>query len=125
MKTSDERIASVSVTKRKGKEKQVSAYLGAQQPQGRKRKGIITSGGGHGAIAIVFNMRGWGWSGGGHSTVVVIDVKMRVVWWWSMVPSSSSCWHGHIGIIIVNVRGWGWGGGGYGTVVVMLAWACH
>ena len=40
--TSSERIASVSITKRKGKEKQVSAYLGAQQPQSRKGNGIVT-----------------------------------------------------------------------------------
>ena len=41
-KTSDERIASVSVTKRKGKGKQVSAYPGAQQPQAHGNDGIIT-----------------------------------------------------------------------------------
>ena len=33
VKTSDERIASVSITKRKRKRKQVSVYPGAQQPQ--------------------------------------------------------------------------------------------
>ena len=39
---SDERIASASVTKKKRKRKQVSAYLGAQQPQAHGDAGIIT-----------------------------------------------------------------------------------
>ena len=34
--SSNERIASTSVTKEKGKEKQVSVYPGTRQPQGRK-----------------------------------------------------------------------------------------
>ena len=45
-------------------------------------------------VAVIFDVRGWGWIGGDHGAIVIV--------------------------VIVNVRGCGWSGGDQGTVVVIV-----
>lgn len=65
-------------------------------------------------VIIIVDVRGRGWSGGGHGAVAIVVLawmhwrrrceRVGVEWWWVvvvMVPSPSSCWSGHIGIVVI------------------------